>query len=306
VRDAVPVLEARGLAKRYGAVDAVAGVSFELRPGEICGLLGPNGAGKSTTIRMMLGLVRPDAGESRLLGERVEPGAPALQRVGALVEEAAFYPWLSGRQNLRVHQRAGGRPDPAALERALDLARLGGAAGRKVRTYSHGMRQRLGIAQALLGNPEVLILDEPATGLDPSGIRAMRELLRTRAAGGTAVLLSSHLLAEVELLCTSVIVMSDGRVIESAGVEDLLARRDSVLDVDRPEAATALLAAAGIVAERGSNGRVIVRHNGRPRSDVVRLLVEGGVAVESAAPGSTLEDAFLDLTEGGVRGDALP
>jgi ABC-2 type transport system ATP-binding protein len=282
-------------------VDAV---SFTVRPGDICGLLGPNGAGKSTTIRMLLGLVRPDEGEARVLGERVVPGAPVLRRVGALVEEAALYPFLTGRKNLELYARAGGsRAADGAVERALALAGLGKASERKVKTYSHGMRQRLAIAQALLGSPEVLILDEPTTGLDPSGIRETRELLHRLAAGGTGILLSSHLLAEVELACTTVVVMRAGRVAARSTVADMMAGRDTLLEVDSPERAAAALIRAGMTVETASDGRLSVRHDGRPRAAIVRILVRDGVGIESVTARANLEDAFFSLTE---EDDAAP
>ena len=275
-------------------------VSFDVRRGDICGLLGPNGAGKSTTIRMLLGLVRPNHGEARLLGEPVVPGAPVLRRVGALVEEAALYPFLTGRRNLQLYQRAGGggRAPDDDIERALALAGLGRASERKVKTYSHGMRQRLAIAQAMLGDPEVLVLDEPTTGLDPSGIRETRELLRDLAAHGTAILLSSHLLAEVELACTTVVVMGSGRVIARSSVAEMLTGRDTLLEVDSPERAGEALMRAGMTVERISDGRLSVRHDGRRRSEIVRLLVGDGIAIESVTPRAGLEDAFFSLTEG--------
>jgi ABC-2 type transport system ATP-binding protein len=246
---------------------------------------------------MMLGLVRPDAGETRLLGERVGPGSPVLRRVGALVEEAAFYPFLTGRHNLRLYQRASGAGDEGALEGALEAAGIASEADRKVKTYSHGMRQRLGIAQALLDRPEVLILDEPATGLDPSGIRETRALFADLAARGAAILLSSHLLAEVELLCTSVVVMRAGRVVARSAVADLPARRDTALEVDDPDAAAAALVGAGMTLQASAGSHLVVRHDGRPRSEIVRLLVASGIGVESVAPGGGLEDAFFALTE---------
>jgi ABC-2 type transport system ATP-binding protein len=231
-------------------VRAVNDVSFALRRGEICGLLGPNGAGKSTTIRMMLGLVRPDAGSTRILDATIAAGAPVLSRVGAIVEAAAFYPFLSGRRNLQLWQQTAGRRDPAAIRRALEVAELGSAADRRVKTYSHGMRERLGIARALMERPDVLVLDEPATGLDPSGIRAVRGLLEAAAHEGAAILLSSHLLAEVELLCTSVVVMRAGAVVARADLSDLLAARTSVFDVEDADAAARR---QELVAQRGAD-----------------------------------------------------
>ena len=289
-------------------------MSFTVRRGDICGLLGPNGAGKSTTLRILLGLVRPDRGEARLLGERVTPGASVLHRVGAVVEEAALYPFLTGRQNLRLYERAASSWDKGetrgglgrtaqrtgrGVDEALGISGLGRASDRKVKTYSHGMRQRLAIAQALLGAPEVLILDEPTTGLDPSGMKETRELLQVLAAEGAGILLSSHLLAEVELTCTTVVVMRDGAVIRRSSVADLLAGRDTVVEVGDPQRAGAALLAAGMAVDTVSGGRLTVRHDGRPRSEVVRILVAAGVPVESVGARTRLEDAFFSVQRSG-------
>jgi ABC-2 type transport system ATP-binding protein len=291
------VLEVRGITKSFGPVRAVQDVSFALHAGEICGLLGPNGAGKTTTIRIALGLMQADAGEVVLLEESVRPGAPVLQRCGALVEEAAFYPYLSGRQNLRLYQRLAGPRDDADVDRVLAVSKLQGAVDRKVRTYSHGMRQRLGVAQAMLGSPDLLILDEPTTGLDPAGIREVRELLRALADRGVGVLLSSHLLAEVELLCDSVVVMSHGRTLRSGSVDEVVGLGGSIIEVDDAEGAVTSLRAAGFeVSSAGENGRLAVTHDGTPRAAIVRSLVEAGIDVSMAAPRTRLEDAFFAIT----------
>jgi ABC-2 type transport system ATP-binding protein len=247
---------------------------------------------------MLLGLVRPDRGEARILSQQAAPGAPVLHRVGALIEEAALYPFLTGRQNLRLYQKAGARPQGGrGVDEALEISGLGRASDRKIKTYSHGMRQRLAIAQALLGSPEVLILDEPTTGLDPSGIRETRELLQLLAGEGVAILLSSHLLAEVELTCTMVVVMRAGAVVASSTVADMLAGRDTVCEVDDPQRAAAALLRSGMSVDAGAAGRLTVRHDRRPRSDVVRILVEAGVAVETVGARTKLEDAFFSVTE---------
>jgi ABC-2 type transport system ATP-binding protein len=213
-------LVVRGLRKAYGdGYLAVADVSFRVEPGQVLGLLGPNGAGKTTTLRMLLGLIRPTAGELLVYGQRVVAGAPVLARLGALVEGTGFLPHLSGLANLRMYWRATGRPDAEArLDEALAIAGLGEAVHRKVRAYSHGMRQRLAIAQAMLGLPDLLVLDEPTNGLDPPQIHQMREVLRDYAVDGRAVLVSSHLLAEVEQTCSHVVVMDRGRVVADGPV----------------------------------------------------------------------------------------
>lgn len=214
---------AHGLSKSYGRRRAIEGVSFAVERGQICGLLGPNGAGKTTTMRVLAGLSRPDGGTARLLGEPSRLAAGVLARVGVAIDGPAFVPHLSGRRNLELMWRAGGRRwPPPALTPSLELAGLGEALGRKVKGYSMGMRQRLMLAQALMGGPEVLILDEPANGLDPGEIRTLREHLRRLAADGAAILISSHLLAEIELLATHCVVMNEGSVITAGSLGDLL------------------------------------------------------------------------------------
>ncbi|GAB3763595.1 alpha/beta fold hydrolase [Microlunatus parietis] len=226
-----------GLTKSYRdrltkeRVLAVHDVSFTAEPGQVVGLLGPNGAGKTTTIRMLMGLIRPDAGRAYVHGRTVRPGAPVLRSVGALVEGPGFLPHLSGEENLRAYWAATGRPEQEAkFDEVLRIADLGTAAQRRVRGYSHGMRQRLGIAQAMLGLPQVLILDEPVNGLDPPQIKAMRAVLADYAAAGRTVLLSSHLLGEVELTCSHVVMMNRGRVVLAGSVVELTERHDRPLE----------------------------------------------------------------------------
>jgi len=223
-------LAVEGLGKAFkGGVRAVEGLSFTIPAGEVIGLLGPNGAGKTTTMRMAMGLIAPTQGEVYVFGEKVMPGAAVLARVGALVEGAGFLPHLSGRENLELYWRASGRTaeDPD-FDEVLEIANLGTAVNRRVRTYSQGMRQRLGIAQAMLGMPDVLMLDEPTNGLDPQQIRAMRDVMHNYAATGRTVIVSSHMLSEVEQTCTFVVVMHRGRLITTGEVEDLLAGRSSM------------------------------------------------------------------------------
>ncbi len=215
-----------GLVKQFGSgVRAVAGVDFVVPRGVVLGLLGPNGAGKTTTMRMAMGLIRPTEGAAYVFGERVAPGAPVLSRIGAFVEGPGFLPHLSGRQNLDLFWRASGRSGDAHFDEVLEIAGLGPSIDRKVRTYSQGMKQRLGIAQAMLGMPDILVLDEPTNGLDPPQIREMREVLREYATDGRTVILSSHLLGEVEQTCSHVVVMHRGTVVASGTVEELLAGR---------------------------------------------------------------------------------
>ena len=232
------VLEVEHLTKRYDAtVLAVDDLGFSVERGQVCGLLGPNGAGKTTTLRMLVGLVRPSSGEARLFGERVVPSMPALARVGALIEGAAFAPYLSGITNLRLWWESNGASwDDADVDEALAVAGLGAAVERKVKTYSHGMKQRLGIARSLLGRPELLVLDEPATGLDPQELREIRRLLRRLADRGVTILLSSHLLSEVEISCSHVVVMDRGHLVATGSVPELVGAgaRSVYVEVDDP------------------------------------------------------------------------
>ncbi|WP_051468037.1 alpha/beta fold hydrolase [Actinomadura oligospora] len=216
-------LEISGLTKAYSnGYRAVSELSFRVERGQVLGLLGPNGAGKTTTLRMLMGLIHPDEGEIRIFGHRVTPGAPVLSRLGSFVEGPGFLPHLSGRDNLDLYWRATGRPAGSAhLEEALEIADLGAALDRAVRTYSQGMRQRLAIAQAMLGLPDLLVLDEPTNGLDPPQIREMREVLVRYAASGRTVIVSSHLLAEVEQSCTHAVVMAGGRRVAAGPVSEI-------------------------------------------------------------------------------------
>ncbi|GGV10900.1 ABC transporter ATP-binding protein [Actinomadura cremea] len=217
-------LEITGLTKKYGNGHlAVADLSFRVEKGQVLGLLGPNGAGKTTTLRMLMGLIHPDAGEIRIFGQRVTPGAPVLSRLGSFVEGPGFLPHLSGRDNLDLYWRATGRPRAEAhMDEALEIAGIGSALDRAVRTYSQGMRQRLAIAQAMLGLPDLLVLDEPTNGLDPPQIREMRDVLVRYAEEGRTVIVSSHLLAEVEQTCTHAVVMAGGRRVTAGPVAEIV------------------------------------------------------------------------------------
>ncbi|NKY17728.1 alpha/beta fold hydrolase [Tsukamurella spumae] len=222
-------LQVTGLSKKYAGGDgySVQDVTFRVERGQVLGLLGPNGAGKTTTLRMLMGLITPDEGTIQVFGHPIRPGAPVLSRVGAFVEGAGFLPHLSGRANLDLYWRATGRPaDDAHIEEALAIADLGSALDRSVRTYSQGMRQRLAIAQAMLGLPDVLVLDEPTNGLDPSQIREMRDAIVRYGATGRTVIVSSHLLAEVEQTCTHVVVLRRGRLIAAGTVDEIVQTGD--------------------------------------------------------------------------------
>jgi ABC-2 type transport system ATP-binding protein len=290
----------RSVSKRYpdGKL-AVDRLSLDVGAGQVLGLLGPNGAGKTSALRMLVGLTHPTSGHVAVLGERMRPGHPVLHRVGTLIEGPGFVPELSGRENLELYWRAGGRPlDEAELPWALEVAALGDAIGKSVRTYSHGMKQRLAIAQALLGRPELLVLDEPTDGLDPEQIRAMRRLLSRLGAEGHTVLVSSHLLAEVEQLCTHVAVMQSGALRAVGPVADVVGTTALVvIETDDPTAATALLRTrASVGSVEASGGTVVVEHGEMAVAELVALLVSGGIEVRAVRPRGTLEDAFLELT----------
>lgn len=295
-------LVVNGLTKTYAdGHRAVDNVSLRAERGQVVGLLGPNGAGKTTTMRMMVGLIRPAAGTIQVLGQQVRPGAPVLGRVGALVEGPGFLPHLTGWQNLQAYWAATGRPaEHAHLHEVLEVAALGDAIDKPVRSYSQGMRQRLGIAQAMLGLPELLILDEPTNGLDPPQIAAMRPILREYAQGGRTVLISSHLLAEVELTCTHVVVMHAGRLITAGAVADLLASDDTTQldlgpDADVEGVAAALGRVDGVTQVRALDDRTVVVHADLPRSHVVAAAVQAGAPIESVSAHRHLEEVFLGV-----------
>ena len=292
-------LEITGLTKRYGDGQlAVDDLSLRVERGQILGLLGPNGAGKTTTLRALMGLLHPDTGTITIFGRRVHPGSAALSRLGSFVEGPGFLPHLSGRDNLGLYWRATGRPDDGAhLAEVLEVAGLGAAIDRKVRSYSRGMRQRLAIAQAMLGLPDLLVLDEPMNGLDPPQIREMRDVLLRYAADGRTVILSSHLLGEVEQTCTHVVVMNEGRRLAAGPVGEIIGESDALMvGTPEPDRAVAVMRAmAGIDGAEAHPDGVLVHHDGVPASAVVAALVEAGVPVERVGPSRRLEDAFLAL-----------
>ncbi|WP_216206852.1 alpha/beta fold hydrolase [Amycolatopsis aidingensis] len=296
-----------GLTKAYpGGLTAVDKLSFRVERGQVLGLLGPNGAGKTTTLRMLMGLITPTSGEIKVFGHRVSPGAPVLSRIGSFVEGSGFLPHLSGADNLRLYWASTGRPaGKAHLDEALEIAGLGDAVHRKVRTYSQGMRQRLAIAQAMLGLPELLVLDEPTNGLDPPQIHQMREVLRRYAATGRTVVVSSHLLAEVEQTSTHVVVMHRGALVADGEVGEIVAAGgEATFRVDRPEqAADALRSVTGVSTVEIDGNLVHADLDGLPRAEAVAALVGAGVSVEQAGPRRRLEDAFLQLVGEGGPGE---
>jgi len=296
------MIDAHALSKRYGRRAAVEALSFTVEAGQICALLGPNGAGKTSTMRMLVGLSAPDAGTARLLGEPVGLGARVLGRVGVLIDGPAFVPHRSGRANLQLLWSATRRTwPPPALDEALDLAGLGTAIDQKVKRYSMGMKQRLMLAQAVMRAPDILILDEPANGLDPAEVRALREHLAGVAAKGSAVLVSSHQLAEVQQLATHVVVLNRGRLVTAGPLAGLLGGTDTYrLQVDDPAAAVRLLAGTpGVASVTVEHDEVVVTAPDRPSRDLVQALVTAGIGVTSARrAGRSLEDAFLTMTGG--------
>src|SRR4051812_14798083 len=290
-----PAIEVIRLSKHFGPVNAVNDLTFSVEPGQVCGLLGPNGAGKTTTVRMVVGLTRANAGRARLLGEDMHPSAPVLRRVGLLVEKPAFVPYLSGLRNLKLHWAAGGDPwPPPGLDDAIEIANLGEAIDRKVKGYSQGMRQRLGIAQALMHRPELLVLDEPTNGMDPAETRRIRVALGDISSRGTTVLLSSHLLAEVEQVCSHALVVDHGTLVAAGTVAALVGSSHSVeLEVDDPARATEVLRHVdGVLAVRPgepADHRLVLDFDGIRRADIVRALVLAEVAVETVMPRRRLE-----------------
>jgi ABC-type multidrug transport system ATPase subunit len=291
------VVETRGLTKRYGAeILAVDALDLKVYRGEVYGFLGPNGAGKTTTLRMLLGLIRPTAGTATVAGTR--PGAPAgLIKIGAIVETPAFYPYLSGRDNLKVIADYCGVPD-GRIGAALDQVELTPRARHKFGTYSMGMKQRLGVAAALLKEPELLILDEPTNGLDPQGMIDMRNLIVELGKGSRTVLVSSHMLSEVEQMCTRIGVIQKGRLVAEGTMEEL--RGAITLSVRAQPAAqaqeilTRMLGAAAVTALDGAFTRLI---DPARAAEINRELVTGGVEVSELSSGRrSLEDVFIELT----------
>ncbi|MFD8291307.1 alpha/beta fold hydrolase, partial [Streptomyces lavendulae] len=299
-------LDITGLTKRYAKAQdryAVRDLSFRVEKGQVLGLLGPNGAGKTTTLRMLMGLITPDAGEIRVFGQPIRPGAPVLSRVGAFVEGAGFLPHLTGRANLELYWQATGRPaGDAHMAEALEIAGLGDALERAVRTYSQGMRQRLAIAQAMLGMPDLLILDEPTNGLDPPQIREMRDVMIRYAAGGRTVIVSSHLLSEVEQSCTHLVVMDRGRLVRAGEVAEITGGGDTLLvAVEGPveESVVGKVAALeGVASAVAGDGGILVRLDGATPAALIAELVRLDVPVSAVGPHRRLEDAFLTLIGG--------
>jgi ABC-2 type transport system ATP-binding protein len=297
-------IETEGLTKRFGDLAAVDGIDLAVPGGSVFGFLGPNGSGKTTTIRMLLGLVTPTAGSWRLLGQQMPARArEVLPQVGALIEAPAFYPWLTGRQNLGRFDAAGplGQRSNrrARIDDALDRVGLTAVGHRKVRTYSLGMKQRLGLALALIRPRQILVLDEPTNGMDPQGTREIRNLTRELAAEGTTVFLSSHLLSEVEQVCTHVAVMSLGKLLAQGPLAELEGAGATRLRIETTDTALAaeVLGRLGLADVKVSGATVAGRLDSRRPEECCRELVLAGVGVRSMTTvRPTLEDTFVALT----------
>ena len=299
------ILKTMSLTKKFGSRTAVDNLSLSVRRGDVFGFLGPNGAGKTTTIRMMVGLIKPTSGEIEVGGYDIRRNfLEAIKRVGSMVEIPAFYNYLSARVNLRLYGLASGGVDEDRIEEVVGLVGLSGRADDKVKVYSHGMKQRLGIAQTLLARPEVIILDEPTNGLDPGGMAEIRELIR-RLAGEekVTIFLSSHLLSEIEQICNRVGIINHGRLLAEGPVSSLKGEEGEEVrvEVDRVDEAYGLLTQESWVKDIERNeGRHLTLHlEGYDSSVLNRFLVEKGYAVYSLTPQSlSLEEYFLKLTQG--------
>ena len=299
------VIQTDALTKRYGEIVAVDGLSLEAQRGHIFGLLGPNGSGKTTTMSMLLGLVRPTSGSFKLFGGSISHQA-ALHRTGAIVETPSFYPYLSGRDNLAYFQGITGRGDRRELDSLLGKVGLADRAHSRFRTYSLGMKQRLGLAYALLGDPELLFLDEPTNGMDPAGMAEVREMIRDLGTGERTVVLSSHLLHEVEQVCDSVAILSKGKLIAQGRVADLVhtraGERMRLRTTDNAKAVE-VLSALEWVGDVTMDGEVVVVAAASERaSELSSALGHSDVYVtEMAADEMSLEQYFLDITGDGRK-----
>jgi ABC-2 type transport system ATP-binding protein len=292
------VVLAESLTKKFGSLTAVDGLSFDLQAGTVTGFLGPNGAGKTTTLRMLLGLAMPTSGRALVFETSYDHLERPAERIGAVLEATDFHPGRSGRNHLRMLARAAGIAD-ARVEEVLKLVELDGAANRRVKGYSLGMRQRLGLASALLGDPDLLILDEPANGLDPEGVRWLRDFLRSYAAGGRTVLVSSHVLAEVAQTVDHVLIVAKGRLIIESPLNELTSRVGGTVRVRSPQASElqTALERLQIDVKAGDDGALHVV--GVPIARVGEIAAQAGVVLhELVMTGASLEEIFLELTAG--------
>ena len=300
-------VEVRGLTKRYGDIVAVDGVDLTVEPGDVYGYLGPNGAGKTTSLRMMLGLIRPSAGQVRIFGRDPLVSVRALEDVAGFVEEPRFYPYLSGLDNLRMLAAYDGGDAAGRISEGLDVVDLADRARDRVGGYSHGMRQRLGIAAALLRSPRLMLLDEPTTGLDPAGMRDMRDMVRRLSAEGITVLLSSHLLYEVEELCNRVAIVRRGRMVYEGHLDELRRTAGSgyrLRTTDDELAERVCRAQPGLADVRSHDGELRFSADEVAVAALSVALVESGAAILALTPElATLEELFFRLTESEESGD---
>jgi ABC-2 type transport system ATP-binding protein len=293
-------LDVADLSKKYGKRMALSHANFEVPMGSICGFVGPNGSGKTTTIRMLLGLITPTTGSGHVLGESITHPEKYLPRVGAMIEGPAFYPALTGLQNLTVLAKLGGF-DVKSIHGLLDLVDLGDRGNSKYKTYSLGMKQRLGIAAALLPNPKLLVLDEPTNGLDPAGIQEVRNLLRKLADAGTTVFVSSHLLSEIEMISDHLVMLRLGKVIFSGKTSELLAKQQPVI-VAVPEKVGDLEKLAQIAKLAGHDCKIIdnalhVSGSTDYSAKLNKAAFDAGIILESLTPvKASLEDTFFEMT----------
>jgi ABC-2 type transport system ATP-binding protein len=300
----------RGLVKRYGELTAVGGVDLTVQAGDVYGYLGPNGAGKTTSLRMMLGLIRPTEGTVRVFGRDPMESVRALEGVAGFVEAPTFYPYLSARRNLEMLAAYDGGGARERIDGALDTVELSHRQRDRVGGYSHGMRQRLGIAAALLRDPKLLLLDEPATGLDPAGMRDMRLLIRRLAEGGMTVLLSSHLLAEVEDVCNRVAIVRQGKIVYEGEISELkrgAGTRYWLQTTDDERALAVCRVQPGIGDLSTDHGRISFTADEPAAAALSQALVESGALIRAMAPQTvTLEDLFFSYTEGNGAPAAPP
>ncbi|MCG5217405.1 ATP-binding cassette domain-containing protein [Streptosporangium soli] len=293
------MIELRGLTKRYGDVLAVSDLTFDVRPGIVTGFLGPNGSGKSTTMRMILGLDAPSAGTAAVRGRRYADLPCPMREVGALLDARAVYGMRSARTHLRCLAQSNGIP-PARVEEVLDLVGLTGVARRRVATFSLGMSQRLGVAAALLGDPGILIFDEPVNGLDPEGIRWIRTLMRDLAAEGRTVLVSSHLMSEMALTAHHLVVIGRGRLVADTPLDDFAATATVLVRTPDAAALAALLTAHGADVDPGPGGVLLV--TGMDAPGIGELAAADGLVLYELTPGrASLEEAFMELTRDTVE-----
>ncbi len=302
--ESTPVILCKSLAKRFGSTQAVDHLDLTVGQGDVFGFLGPNGAGKSTTMRMLVGLIRPNAGRCEVFGHDCwTQHVAAMRDVGGLIEDPAVYKYLSGRDNLRILANMGRNRTTAEIDEALDIVGLTTRANDKVKNYSHGMKQRLAVALAIVGKPKLVLLDEPTNGLDPQGMREIRDLLRCLAAEhGMTIFLSSHLLNEVEQVCNRVAVVNKGRVVETGLVSELLSATDLCrVTVGNSQQAAEVVSKMGDAAVKNSaDGVLTIGLTGIDSAELNRRLVQAGVAVSALAPVKTsLEDIYMRIMEGG-------